>query len=72
MKWVDEFFEEEECSLRQMADIENLLRTSSAAYMYDKLVIENLTHQEATEIIKDLKENDNPIDPREQFKRMFK
>tara|TARA_R110002167_G_scaffold1338_3_gene5970 strand:+ start:568 stop:786 length:219 start_codon:yes stop_codon:yes gene_type:complete len=71
MKWVDEFFEEEECSLRQMADIENLLRTSSTAYMYDKLVIEDLTYKEALEVIKDLKENDNPIDPREQFKRMF-
>jgi hypothetical protein len=72
MKWVDEFFQDEECSLYQISMIETLMKTSSAAYLYQEIDITELTYEEANEIIKELRENDNPIDPREQFNRMFK
>jgi len=72
MKWVDEFFQDEECSLYQISMIETLMKTSSAAYLYQEIDITELTYEEANEVIKDLRENDNPMDPREQFNRMFK
>jgi hypothetical protein len=72
MKWVDEFFEDEECNLYQISKIESLMKTSSAAYLYEDVDITELTYEEANQVIKELRENDNPIDPREQFNRFFK
>ncbi len=72
MKWVDEFFEDEECNLHQISMIETLMKTSSAAYLYEDVDITELTYEEANQLIKELRENDNPIDPREQFNRFFK
>ena len=72
MKWVDEFFEDEECSMYQISMIESLMKTSSAAYLYQDVDITELTYEEANQVIKELRENDNPIDPREQFNRFFK
>lgn len=71
MKWVDEFFEEDECTLYQISVIESLLKTSASSFLYDEIDISSLTYNEAETIIKDLRENDKPIDPREQFKQMF-
>ena len=71
MDWIDEFLNDE-CSLYQLAKIESLMQTSSVAYKYDNVDFVKLTEKEAEEIIQDLYENDNPKDPREQFKRIFK
>ena len=72
MKWVDEFFEDEECTLYQISKIESLMKTSSAACLYQDVNITELTYEEANEVIKKLWENDNPTDTREQFNRMFR
>ena len=69
--WIDEFLGDKEISVYQISIIESLMITSSSAYLYQKLDIESLTFDEAEEIIKDLKENNNPIDPRDQFNKMF-
>lgn len=69
--WIDEFLGDKEVSVYQISIIESLMITSSSAYMYQDLDIESLTYDEAEEIIKELKENNNPIDPRDQFKKMF-
>ncbi len=69
--WIDDFLADKESTLYQITIIESLLNTSSSAYMYEDLDIESLTYDEAEEIIKDLKENNNPIDPRDQFNKMF-
>ena len=71
MDWIDELLNDE-CSLYQLAKIESLMQTSSVAYKYDNVDFHKLTEKEAEEIIQDLYENDNPTDPREQFKRIFK
>lgn len=69
--WIDDFLADKESTIYQITIIESLLNTSSSACMYQDLDIESLTYDEAEEIIKDLKENNNPIDPRDQFNKMF-
>mgnify|MGYP003149197516 CR=1 FL=1 len=72
MDWIDDFLADEECTLHQISMIESLMKTSSSATQYKDIELDKLTYQEANDIIYILKENDNPIDPREQFNRMFK
>ena len=72
MDWIDDFLADEECTLHQISMIESLMKTSSSAIQYKYIELDKLTYQEANDIIYILKENDNPIDPREQFNRMFK
>jgi hypothetical protein len=72
MDWIDDFLADEECTLHQISMIESLMKTSSSAIQYKDIELDKLTYQEANDIIYILKENDNPIDPREQFNRMFK
>ncbi len=71
MDWIDDFLDNK-CNLIQISIIENLLNTSSVAYKYDNLEFEHLDFDEANSIIEDLKENDNPKDCREQWKRHTK
>jgi len=71
MDWIDKFLSDDECSLYQITAIESLMKTSSASYKYINTEIVDLTYKQAKDILKDLIENDNPTDPREQFKKMF-
>jgi hypothetical protein len=68
--WIDDLLNDE-CSCVQMGIIEGLLVTSSAASQYQTINLNDLTYGEAEEIIRDLKENDNPTDTREQFYKAF-
>ena len=70
--WIDEILEDEECSGWQMGIIEGLLITSSANYLYENINLNELTNNEANEIIRVLKENDNPRDPKHQLEKMFR
>ena len=70
--WIDEVLEDEPCNGWQMGMIEGLLITSSANYLYQNINLNELTNNEANEIIRDLRENDNPRDPKHQLERMFK
>ena len=70
--WIDEILKDEECSGWQMGIIEGLLITSSANYLYENINLNELTNNEADEIIRDLRENDNPRDPKHQLEGMFK
>ena len=70
--WIDEILEDEECSGWQMGIIEGLLITSSANYLYQNINLNELTNNEANEIIRVLRDNDNPRDPRHQLERMFR
>lgn len=72
MDWIDDFLAEEPITVSQIAIIEGLLVT--VPYSPDvKLDIEKslltLTREEAAELIIELRRNDRPVDPREQFKR---
>jgi|TARA_B100001939_G_C16843226_1_gene574078 hypothetical protein len=69
--WIDEHFEDK-CSIYQMGRIEQLMVTSSAAENYEHLDIEQLTYEEAKQIIEVLEDNDNPRDCREQFRKILK
>jgi len=71
MDWIDDLLNDE-CSLYQLTKIESLMQTSSVSYLYENVDFESLTEVEAEKIIQDLYENNNPIDPREQFKKMFR
>ena len=70
--WIDEVLEDEECTVVQMGIIESLLVTSAANYLYQNINLNELTYNEAEEIIKVLYENNCPTDTREQYKYMFK
>jgi len=69
--WIDEHFHDE-CSFFQMGRIEQLLITSSKAGDYNNININELNYGEATQIIRDLEENDNPPDCREQFQQVLR
>ncbi len=71
IEWIDEFLGDKESSVYQISIIESLMNTSSTAYKYTRTDFEAITYEEAEEIIKDLKDNNNPIDPRDQFNKMF-
>ena len=69
--WIDEVLDEEPCSAIQMGIIESLLITSSANINYKNLDIEKLTYEEAERIIRELRENNNSRDCKDQFNKMF-
>lgn len=68
--WIDDILEDEPCSLWQIGKIESLLVTSSANIFYEQINFNELTYNEAEEIIRHLWENDCPRDPKDQFKQM--
>lgn len=68
--WIDDLLDDE-ASLVQLGIIEQLLNTSSVNYLYENINLTELTYGEAEEIIRDLRENDNPRDPRDQFYKIF-
>lgn len=68
--WIDDFLDDQ-CSFVQMGIIEQLLITSSVSNEYNNINLNELTYGEADEIIKNLRENDNPRDTREQFYKAF-
>tara|TARA_Y100001973_G_C5135946_1_gene300300 strand:+ start:542 stop:766 length:225 start_codon:yes stop_codon:yes gene_type:complete len=70
MDWIDDLLDDS-CELYQIAMIESLMKTSSVASKYDDVELDKLTILEADAIITHLYENNNPTDPREQFKKMF-
>lgn len=69
--WIDDFLDDE-CTLWQIGIIESLLHTSAANLLYSNINFNDLTFYEAEEIIKELYENNCPLDPQEQFKQMCK
>jgi hypothetical protein len=71
MDWIDDLLDDS-CELYQITTIESLMQTSSVANEYLDVELEKLSNIEANAIIKHLYDNDNPRDPREQFKRMFR
>ena len=71
MDWIDDLLDDS-CELYQITTIESLMQTSSVANEYLNVELEKLSKIEADAIIKHLYENDNPRDPREQFKKMFR
>ena len=70
--WIDEILDEEEASGWQVGIIEGLMLTSSSGSLYENTNLNELTKNEANEIIRELRENDNPRDPKHQLERMFK
>ena len=70
--WIDDILDEEEISGWQLGIIEGLFLTSSASYLYKNINLNELTYNEAEEIIRDLSENNCPQDPKDQLKKMFK
>jgi tRNA splicing endonuclease len=69
--WIDEVLDDEPCSAIQIGIIESLLITSSANINYKNLDIEKLTYEEAERIIRELRENNNSRDCKDQFNKMF-
>jgi len=73
--WIDSLLEDEPISVYQISAIEGLLKTCVYPEQV-KVDIENnmlsMSYQEANDVIYDLRENNIPKDPAEQFKRMFK
>ena len=69
--WIDDILEDEPCNGWQVGIIEGLLITSSARDKYIDINLNDLTYAEADEIIWELRENDNPRDPRDQFFKIF-
>ena len=70
--WIDEILEDEEATMWQIGLIEGLMLTSSAKCNYERVNLNELTYNEAEEIIKDLYENNCPRDPKDQYKKMYK
>jgi len=70
--WIDDVLEDgdKECTMWQIGFIEQLMVTSASNYSYSNINLNDLTYNEAEEIIKDLRENDCPKDTQEQFKKM--
>jgi hypothetical protein len=68
--WIDDLLNDE-ASFVQIGIIEQLLNTSSARDFYTDINLTELTYAEAEEIIRELRENDNPRDPRDQFYKIF-
>ena len=71
MDWIDDLLDNR-CDLYQITIIEGLMQTSSVADEYRDIDFENVSVLKADEIIEHLYENDNPKDPREQYKRIFR
>ena len=69
--WIDEVLDDEICSITQMGIIEGLLVTSAVNYLYEPINFNELTYIQANEIIKDLRENNRPADPKRQYEQML-
>ncbi len=73
--WIEEYLKSginDKSSIYQMMRFEQLMITSSSNSKYEHINIEQINYGEAQDIIKDLEENDNPRDCREQFYKIFK
>ena len=70
--WIDDVLDDEPIAWWQISKIEGLCQTSSVGSNYANLKLEELTYEQANEIIYDLKENDNPRDCRDQFYKALK
>ena len=70
--WIDEILDDDEANMWQIGKIEGLMQTSSSGYLYQNIELTELTYNEAEEIIKDLYENNNPTDPKDQYQIMYK
>ena len=77
--WIDDILDDEPATWWQLAKIESLCQTSSTGSNYicqttGRLFYDpnNLTYEEASAIIYDLKENDNPRDCRDQFLQILR
>ncbi len=69
--WLDWITDGEanKSTIWQMSAIDSLQRTSSYVWQGDT---EQLSYEEAEQLIKKLKENDNPQDPQDQYRKMFR
>ena len=75
MNWIDDLLSDEPISLTQIAIIEGLL--SRCPYPQEKIrEIETglleMSEIQASELIFKMKQDEIPLDPREQFKKMFR
>lgn len=70
--WIDDVLDDTPITWWQIEKIEGLCQTSSVGSIYENLKLEKLTYEEASKIIYDLKENDNPRDCRDQFYQALK
>jgi hypothetical protein len=69
--WIDDILEEDEqCTMWQIGFIEQLMITSSSNCSYTNISLNDLTYNEAQDIIDDLYENNNPTDTRQQYEKM--
>tara|TARA_R100000781_G_scaffold114015_1_gene83821 strand:- start:1674 stop:1940 length:267 start_codon:yes stop_codon:yes gene_type:complete len=70
--WIDDILDDKPIAWWQISKIEGLCQTSSVGQNYVNMNLEELTYEQANQIIYDLKENDNPRDCREQFYKALK
>ncbi len=70
--WIDDVLDDKPIAWWQISKIEGLCQTSSVGSNYVNMKLEELTYEQANQIIYDLEENDNPRDCREQFYRILK
>jgi len=70
--WIDDVLDDELCNGWQIGNIEALMLTSAANYLYEHINLNELTYKDAEEIIKVLYENNCPKDPQDQYKLMCK
>ena len=70
--WIDDVLDDKPIAWLQISKIEGLCQTSSVGSNYVNMKLEELTYEQANQIIYDLEENDNPRDCREQFYRILK
>ena len=75
MDWIDEILQEQPASLNQISIIEGLL--PRVPYIDSRIKeiedsLDTITNQDAYELIFEMKQDEIPSDPREQFKKMFR
>ena len=70
--WIDDVLEDEPIKWWQISMIEGLCQTSSVGLNYMNMKVDELTYEQAKQIIYELRENDNPRDCREQFLKRIK
>ena len=70
--WIDDVLDDEPIKWWQVDMIEGLCQTSSVGSKYVNMKLEELTYEQAKQIIYELKENDNPRDCRDQFLKAIK
>ena len=70
--WIDDVLDDKPIAWWQISKIEGLCQTSSVGSKYVNMKLEQLTYEQANQIIYELEENDNPRDCREQFYKFIK